>query len=82
MNNKELTVDNDKVEAAYAKLQANPDLFDPVKDALGDMFAKINMELNRPEQLTFLRWLFDNRSPRELESSPTVHPFWVPPPTC
>jgi hypothetical protein len=58
MNDKKATIDNAKMEVAFAKLKANPEALTPVKKALDDMFARINLELNPQEQLTLIRRVF------------------------
>jgi hypothetical protein len=54
----EETVNNAKVEAAWSKLQANPEALKPVEHALNEFFAKLNLGLNKQEKLALLSGMF------------------------
>ena len=61
MYSKEMTIDNTKIEAAFAKLQANPEKLTPVEVALNDVFENHNLNLNEQEKLTLLRGVFTSQ---------------------
>jgi hypothetical protein len=58
MKGSEATVDQTKIEAAFNKLQANPEVLKPVENALNDFFAKLNLGLNKQEKLALLGGVF------------------------
>jgi hypothetical protein len=57
-DSKETTVNTSKVEAAWSKLQANPEALKPVEHALNEFFAKLNLGLNKQEKLALLSGMF------------------------
>jgi hypothetical protein len=58
MKGSEETVDQRKIEAAFSKLQANPEILKPVENALNNFFAKLNLGLNKQEKLALLGGVF------------------------
>lgn len=58
MDSKKMTVDNAKIEAAFAKLQANSEALTSVAAALNDFFEKLNLDLNAQEKMMLLRGVF------------------------
>ena len=81
MYSKEMTIDNTKIEVAFAKLQANPEKLTPVEAALNDFFENLNLNLNQQEKLTLLRGIFTSQGessfgsfdlPRDLNCTPSL----------
>ena len=81
MSSKEMTIDNTKIEVAFAKLQANPEKLTPVEVALHDFFENLNLNLNEQEKLTLLRGVFTSPGepcfvssdlPRDLNCTPSL----------
>lgn len=62
MANPEGTIDQAKVEAAFSKLRANPQMAGTVKQAFDELFVKINIDLNSHEQLALAKWMFGGGS--------------------
>ncbi len=81
MYSKEMTIDNNKIEVAFARLQANPEKLTPVEAALNDFFENLNLNLNEQEKLTFLRGVFTTQGesyfvsrdlPQDLNCTPSL----------
>jgi len=72
MDRKKETIDQAKVAAAFTKLQINPEMIGPVKEAFAGLFTKIGIDLSPQEELALARQIFasDSGVVRAGESDP------------